>query len=407
MGVQARTNEVGVHSYFKTEPWHSSYSSNYWGDPYVDSSEGYSSYLEHECQRDKHESPKRLLSPAGPVWRDPAPFARHVLSVTKHAGGFEKEEHGFNYRGDPYTIHQVQSYISGEDLFYWDFEEGAYSVSGGGPSFPNNDENKALAKCLSKLKDGRANWGENLGEAVGTFRTLAGHTINFISALRAVKHGNLGLAAKHLRNRRGSLRHVADTLLEWKFGWLPLASDIYSTMNLFKEQCKPALIMSAHSGFERRHIPILPKHGFERNGGVDLSGHSKLYGKVTNANTLAQKLGLANPFSLGWELVPFSFVVDWITPIGSVLDSFVAPQGLDYIGGYSSARFEGEFSSEQLPDFANGWTKRSPRLNEYRTFNLMRKSYDNWPTVGLYVKSPFSLAHGVTSFELLIQKLWK
>ena len=37
-----------------------------------------------------------------------------------------------------------------------------------------------------------------------------------------------------------------------------------------------------------------------------------------NANTFSS-LGLANPALVAWELVPFSFVIDWVLPIGSWL----------------------------------------------------------------------------------------
>jgi hypothetical protein len=42
-------------------------------------------------------------------------------------------------------------------------------------------------------------------------------------------------------------------------------------------------------------------------------------------------LGLTNPALVGWELVPFSFVVDWFTPIGSWLESLTAFEGYNVV----------------------------------------------------------------------------
>jgi hypothetical protein len=36
---------------------------------------------------------------------------------------------------------------------------------------------------------------------------------------------------------------------------------------------------------------------------------------------LLQQMGLVNPLSIAWEVVPFSFVVDWFTKFGGVIDA--------------------------------------------------------------------------------------
>jgi hypothetical protein len=51
---------------------------------------------------------------------------------------------------------------------------------------------------------------------------------------------------------------------------------------------------------------------------------------------LASRLGLINPASVAWELVPFSFVVDWFTGFGSYLDSFTELAGLSVSQEYST-----------------------------------------------------------------------
>ena len=51
---------------------------------------------------------------------------------------------------------------------------------------------------------------------------------------------------------------------------------------------------------------------------------------VINPNLyLLQQLGLLNPASIAWELVPYSFVLDWFSNIGQVLGQFTAFAGLD------------------------------------------------------------------------------
>lgn len=44
-------------------------------------------------------------------------------------------------------------------------------------------------------------------------------------------------------------------------------------------------------------------------------------------------LGLLNPALLWWELLPYSFVVDWFLPVGDVLTSLTAGIGMDGVVG--------------------------------------------------------------------------
>ena len=52
----------------------------------------------------------------------------------------------------------------------------------------------------------------------------------------------------------------------------------------------------------------------------------------TDAHNLAAT-GFSNPLNLGWELVPFSFVVDWFVGIGNYLSSLDATLGLAFEKG--------------------------------------------------------------------------
>jgi len=56
--------------------------------------------------------------------------------------------------------------------------------------------------------------------------------------------------------------------------------------------------------------------------------------KVASAGVsfLAQT-GFTNPLNLGWELLPFSFVVDWFVGIGPYLEARSAWDGLTFVDG--------------------------------------------------------------------------
>lgn len=59
----------------------------------------------------------------------------------------------------------------------------------------------------------------------------------------------------------------------------------------------------------------------------------KFHYRVDNEilRTLSQ-LSLTNPLEVAWELVPFSFVVDWMLPIGDYLSNMSALHGIEPLG---------------------------------------------------------------------------
>lgn len=61
---------------------------------------------------------------------------------------------------------------------------------------------------------------------------------------------------------------------------------------------------------------------------------------------LANRLGLVNPAAVAWELVPFSFVVDWFTNFGGYLDGFTDLVGLSYTDAYTTTYDRLEITGE-------------------------------------------------------------
>lgn len=51
-----------------------------------------------------------------------------------------------------------------------------------------------------------------------------------------------------------------------------------------------------------------------------------------------RELGLTDPLTLAWELMPWSFVYDWFLPVGDFLQRLSYDSGLVYIGGCSSTK---------------------------------------------------------------------
>ena len=133
------------------------------------------------------------------------------------------------------------------------------------------------------------------------------------------------------------------------------------------------------------------------------------YRTVNPVLAAMQKLGVANPASLAWELLPYSFVVDWFLPIGQYLNSWTADLGLSFIGGSQTV-------IRRLDCSLISATNRS--MNQYRTGSghLSGGGVHNWSIARTVMssspaprlpafKNPLSLGHFANGMSLLVSAM--
>jgi hypothetical protein len=398
MSVSARTNDFGEHGYTDVFPLELNYVNADYPEYSVFRTDWLYGIPVHGCSRSGHSNNKpRLLTDAGPLWRDPSDYSRTVADLQYKIGRY--------YMANLPHWTQTQDKLNREWFFSWDFTESRFAVSGGIP-WPSDLESEAIVKAMKKLKGKAAQIGEDLAEAGKTYRSLTQELGNLARALYAMKRGDAAGALRHIKDGRGIVRRGADLFLQYKYGWKPIVSDIYGLAKLLQDQCKPALLKTAKVRTRATRTNLIPVAGKSRTGGVDIRGRLSLTGKVNSSvSSLPDHIGLSNPLSLGWELIPYSFVVDWFIPIGDILDAMTPPLGLDFVGGSCSFTFDGELHSVLLPE--PGETALTSAETTCRVFSLLRTSYSKWPKPGLYTVSPFTPGHGFSSLALALQKMFR
>jgi len=100
-----------------------------------------------------------------------------------------------------------------------------------------------------------------------------------------------------------------------------------------------------------------------------------------------QQLGFANPVGLAWELIPFSFVVDWALGIGSYLDLQTSLWGLKVLDAGYSLQCDGYVAMKLRPAPGNtspGSTNcnyMTPSYSGAQVRNYRASRYQRWAWV--------------------------
>lgn len=235
-----------------------------------------------------------------------------------------------------------------------------------------NADARARTTFLNKLADASGKDQVSLGVIAGEFRETAGLAADLatsvVSGVRNIARahrrppesianalyvlGREGKAAalKQLGSSdTGLLQNVVNSWLVAQFGLKPLAYDISDGVNyLAAQQAKPdglqlTALLKGGASEEYKYQRLLNQSS--HNGSpVRLTGHfvqktSVNYAGVYKIPTnppLQMELGLYNPALLAWELLRFTWMIDYVVDIGGWLRSFMAAQGTSFVEGTRS-----------------------------------------------------------------------
>lgn len=200
--------------------------------------------------------------------------------------------------------------------------------------------NRARQAFIQACREGReTSIGASLGELDQALRMIGDRASQLLNFARNLRRGRFRRAASVLGfkippktvTKLKRAKSLGDQWLEFHFGWVPLLGDIHDGMRLISE---PLSNDGPCRGRGRASERLVDRVVYEFSDSAQInkryvSGHfealAELRGdtKLENPNLdLLQNLGVINPVSVAWELVPFSFLVDHVVDIGSFLNSF-------------------------------------------------------------------------------------
>jgi len=292
----------------------------------------------------------------------------------------------------------------------------------------------AYTRARSKLADAMSS-NVNLAQSLGERRQTALMLANSIERIRkgahALRHGDIGSAVeafasdgKHFRSgitpaARAAARtkDFSNLWLEMKYGWRPLLSDIYGAIDLLSQNL---LVDSWYTNVSARATAYNQRSGKDSDGRVGTwvtksrtrVRYSVNYRVGDELKRLAAQTGLSNPALLAWELLPYSFVVDWFIPVGNYLEGLTAFDGFVLHSGHESVVHESETFEDYFKSWNTGgadyWVVNRHGCRRRRKVIYERKAITDFPSMGAFpsFRSPIGndpLDRFTTSFALLRQ----
>lgn len=371
--------------------------------------------------RGPHTSnPLTPISNTSTMWRNPASYSRngYIRSlgiIGTHTLGNGTTLYARDSFLNPTSIMQrVQTQSSLNATFGAGFDSPSVSSA-----HYKNMRSKALTRALSDLGSRKAGLAENLvqmGKTVDSIADIATDVVKVVKALNGLRKGQIkgildlnARALKALVRNKKVPKRIANYWLSYWYGFKPLYSDAVGLMEILTDLSKPALLIhgrgradkQGQSMFIGSPVNNLTDPAFSITDTIKLEFECNLTGRLYlngNAIRALQRASLTDPLGLAWELIPFSFVIDWIVPVGETLAGYSAGHGLRFQGGHITSRYSRLAIGTTAPSHQKG----AVALSYIEGFGIDRQVLLTFPVGEFYEKTFFTGASRWATIAALI-----
>lgn len=242
--------------------------------------------------------------------------------------------------------------------------------------FPASLAMKNQSNIVSAIKGHNFNMAVAAAEGKQTVSLVTNTCNTLAQSLLHLRHGNLAAAMRRLGIDGGShlqpvrARDVGRVWLELQYGWKPLLSDVAEAASAFSALSDPPRVsrITVSQTHKRTYNGSLSPSNYTANG--PLRATERITCELSESLSAPRSLGLLDPLSVAWELMPYSFVVDWFIPIGSYLENLNTIPSLT--GRFMTSRFlsyKNTLSNTGSVGYYVGATGRSSHIRFSRTIS--------------------------------------
>lgn len=313
---------------------------------------------------------------------------------------------------------------------------GTFGSTSNIPSFRGPDSGeigdcsaKASNKLLNGVKNQVFNAAQAFAERKRTANLIGTTAIRIASAIRHLRKGDFAGAANavgveprkraHSRFRKAYARRQGEAVsrgwLELQYGWKPLLNDIYGSAKTLAETD----VQIAYKTMTRKEVLTidLGHHVSTTSGKLKTSSHTSGQCKLTvtysvmyctpdPTQSLPAQLGLTNPLLIAWELMPFSFVVDWFLPLGQAISNLDATRGAEFYSGYKTVYWEASAVKVATENGVDSYNRTASTLltSNTKAIFVERTALSGFPTPSMpRFKNPATFLHAANGLALLTQ----
>lgn len=202
-------------------------------------------------------------------------------------------------------------------------------------------------KLSQRLWESPIDLGVSLGEYRETANLVAGSMVKAAQFYRDVRKHPFKLAkdvvSGYTKNPSAAAKAAANAWLGYSYAVKPLMRDCWGAVEALTKglgaDVPVHVVRVSHRDALNGDASYRGEYTVHITGSVKGSGRMIFF--VDNPFTFTlDQLGVTNPFSLAWELIPYSFVVDWFLPVGDMLRSVMPPAGVKIATAYTYVKAE-------------------------------------------------------------------
>lgn len=267
------------------------------------------------------------------TWNNSPFFYQKVWSGTDSkytSAGHRKRGHRSDSSWNSYsmtgvTAHQSPDYATGYNY------PGNCGVLSQIVSLSTNQQVALQNKLVNAARTHSFNLGMASAQIDKTI-VMATQTVQrFSNTIHLIKRGRIADAARNLlvpykeslgpRSRKAvTTKDVANIWLELQYGWKPFLRDVHDSAEFMASITNPPRV-------SRFQVSAFAKIRESRTTSTLHIYHHQVHSRriiyeMSEALSVPRSLGLLDPLSAPWDILPFSFMVDWFIPIGTYLDNY-------------------------------------------------------------------------------------